>query len=167
MNPFVRRDLALFSQLDHVNSRLVSPRATRSATKRRFKLPDRRIARSSNRIKRNAGLGFASMAFHFQPSVAAVQALPDGWRGLRRSAVAFHSDRPRICFRAISLTDGLYSLLASMFSADLRASDLTAPYNFARLGAHGAPLQRALRGPAMPLGFDLGTGRRRYRYGCV
>jgi hypothetical protein len=47
---------------------------------------DRRIARPSNGIQWDARLGLASMAPHLPPTIAAVEALSDCRRGLRRPA---------------------------------------------------------------------------------
>jgi len=38
----------------------------------------------------DAGAGLTAVAFHFEPTQSAVEALTDGWRGLRWSTVAFH-----------------------------------------------------------------------------
>ena len=110
MHPNVRRDFPRFGQLYHVDRRLVSPRSARSASERTFKFPDRRIARAPDGLKRDAGAGLTAITLDFHPAVAAVQALPDRWRGLRRPAEAFHSDRPR--FSVGRMTRCLWSRVA-------------------------------------------------------
>jgi hypothetical protein len=52
---------------------------------------------------------------------------------------------PRAGLGAIRLTGGLPGFFTGMFGAHLRAHDLAAPDDFARLGAHGRSLKRALR----------------------
>ena len=51
MTPDVGRDLSLLGQLDHANRRRVSPLLARAAFQRRFKFPDRGIARTPDRIE--------------------------------------------------------------------------------------------------------------------
>jgi hypothetical protein len=63
MHPFVRRDLALLRELDHVDARRIARRPARPAFQRRLKFPDRRIAWPADVLKRDAGLGFTAMAF--------------------------------------------------------------------------------------------------------
>jgi hypothetical protein len=79
---------------------------------------------------------FRSDGIDFQPAVAAIQTLGDGWGWLGRATEAFHSQRPRVRFGAISLTGGFLSALASAFGAYLRAHNLPAPNDLARFRAH-------------------------------
>jgi hypothetical protein len=88
MHPGVRRDLALLRQLDHVHRRRVSPRPARSAFQRCLKFPDRRIARTPDRIERQADAGLAPLAHDLKPAVTAIEALRDRRRRLRWSAEA-------------------------------------------------------------------------------
>ena len=67
-----------------------------------------------------------------------MDALADGWGGLRGAAIAFHADRPSVGLGAVGLAGGLLGRLAGMPSVDLRAHDLAAPYDFSRFGAHEA-----------------------------
>ncbi len=92
MHPEVRRDLARLGQLDHAHRRRVAAFSARSAFQRRFKLPDRRVVRPADGIKRNAGAGFTAIAFDIEPAEPATQALSDGRRRLRRPTVALHPD---------------------------------------------------------------------------
>jgi len=48
----------------------------------------------SDVFERDAGFGFTAMAFDLWPPIAAVEALRDRWRRLRRPAIGFHLDRP-------------------------------------------------------------------------
>ena len=70
MNPDVGRDLPLLGQLDHVNWRRVSAFLARPAFQRRLQFPDRRIARTPDRIERQARAGPAAIAFDLEPAVA-------------------------------------------------------------------------------------------------
>jgi hypothetical protein len=72
MDPNVRRDLPLHRQLHHVHGRFVTARSARPAFQRRFKFPDRRIARTPDRVERQARAGFAVVAFDFEPAISAV-----------------------------------------------------------------------------------------------
>jgi hypothetical protein len=82
MHPHGNRDLSLFGELDHVHRRRVSPSLARSAFQRRLKFPDRRIARTPDRIERDAGFGFAAGAFDLQPAISSVEhCAGDGWAG--------------------------------------------------------------------------------------
>ena len=115
---------------------VMAPLAARFAIERGLELPDRRIPRAPDRIKRDASLGLAPMALHLKEAVPAVEALGDGWRGLRRPAIALHTQGPCMGLRAIGLTDGLYSSACSalILAAEMRPP----PDDFARLGgAHG------------------------------
>jgi hypothetical protein len=136
MHPDVRHGLPLLREPDHVHRWGITTPPARSALQRRFKFPYRCVARTPDVLERNAGLGFAAAAFDLQPTAAAIEALPDGRRRLRRPAQAFHPQRPRVGFRAIGLTDGFFSPLAGMFGVQLRRAHLTAPDDFARLRAH-------------------------------
>lgn len=74
------------------------------------------------------------MAFHLKPTVPAVEALTDGWRGLGGTTVAFHADGPRESLGTISLTGSFAGVLSVGFSR-LEAVTLD---DFAGLGAvHG------------------------------
>ena len=66
-----------------------------------------------------------------------MDALADGWRRLRRSAIALHLDRPRIGLGAVRLTGGFLCLFTGMPGVNLCAHDLAAPYDLARFRAHG------------------------------
>lgn len=89
--PNIRRDLAFPRQLDHMHWWGISPFLAGSAFQRGFKFPDRRIARTPDRIERKAGFDVAAVALHFEPTVTAIETLLDSWRWLRRSAVPFHA----------------------------------------------------------------------------
>jgi hypothetical protein len=69
MHPDVRRKLALLCELDHANRGRVVRRPVRPAFQRRLKFPDRRIARSPDRIERDACAGLTAVAFNFEPAV--------------------------------------------------------------------------------------------------
>jgi hypothetical protein len=113
MHPKIRRDLALHRQLDHVNRRRMSKRTARPAFQRRLKFPDRRIARTADMFKRNAGACFAAVAFHLQPAVCVLEAYCEEVPGLSlyypsrskslpnlRAFVDFATKRMRRSFRA-------------------------------------------------------------------
>ena len=85
MYPRIRDDLPLFGQPDHMHRWRVSPLLARPALQRRLKLPYRRVTRTPDRIERNSGARFTAMVFDLKPTVAAVQALRDGWRRLGRA----------------------------------------------------------------------------------
>ena len=128
MSPDVRCDLARFGQLDHVNWRRVSAFLARPAFQRRLQFPDRRIARTPDRIERQARAGIAAVAFDFEPAVSAIETLPDGRRRLRWPAIAFHLDRPR--FRgAVRSADGFRGLSpapsARIFAPLIREPNIT------------------------------------------
>src|SRR3954470_18061148 len=91
MYPTIGRNFPLLRQLDHVYGRLVALGTAGPAPERGFELPDRRVARTPNGIERNARASLAALAFDFQPTVTAVQALGYCRRRLRRTAEAFHS----------------------------------------------------------------------------
>ena len=93
MTPDVRCDLPLLGQLDHVTGG--APFLARAAFQRRFKFPDRRIARTPDRIERQARAGLAAMAFNFKPAVSAIETLRDGWRRLRWPTIAFSGSTRR------------------------------------------------------------------------
>jgi len=61
-----------------------------------------RVAWAADCIERQSGSRLAPLAFDLKPAKAAVEALSDGRRRLRRATVGFHLERPRLCFRAIS-----------------------------------------------------------------
>jgi hypothetical protein len=96
MNPDAGRDLPLLGQLDHVNWRRIGL-SVRPAFQYRLQFPDRRIARTPDRIEGDARAGLAPMAFNFKPAASAIETLPDGRRRLPGPTLAFHLDRP--CFR--------------------------------------------------------------------
>jgi hypothetical protein len=137
MHPNVRNDFALPREPDHVHRRRVSRRPARSAFQRRLQFPDRRIARTPDRIERDARSGLAAMAFNFKPAVSAIETLRDGRRRLGWPAKAFHLDRP--CFRlsAVGSADGFRGFLAGTLRTDLRAPDPATVDHLSRLRAHG------------------------------
>src|ERR1700682_6539342 len=137
MNPDVWRDLALLGQLDHVNRRRVSPLLARAAFQRRFKFPDRRIAWTPDRIEWQARAGLAAMSFDFEPTVAAIETLPDRRRRLRWPTIAFHLDRPCFRFGAVGSADGFRGFLTRALRANLRAPDPATVDHLSRLRAHG------------------------------
>ena len=63
-----------------MNRGRTAPLAARPTFQRRFQLPDRCIARTPDRIERQARTAFAAMAFNLKPSLTAIDALADGWR---------------------------------------------------------------------------------------
>jgi hypothetical protein len=63
------------------------------------------------------------MAFDLKPTIAAIEALPDGRRRLRRAAIALHLDRPCFGLGAVGLAYGFGSALARALGAYLRAND--------------------------------------------
>jgi hypothetical protein len=137
MNPDVGRDLPLLGQLDHVNWRRVSAFLARPAFQRRFQFPDRRLARTPDRIERDARAGLAAVAFNFEPAVSAIETLPDGRRRLRWPAIAFHLDRPCFRFGAVGSTDGFRGLFPRALRANLRAPYPGTEYHLSRFRAHG------------------------------
>jgi hypothetical protein len=70
-----------------MHGRRVSPFLARPAFQRRFQFPDRGIARTPYRIAWGAGAGLAAVAFDFEPTVSAIEALRDA-RGWLRATVA-------------------------------------------------------------------------------
>ena len=81
----IRSDLAIRRQPDHMHGRRLSSLLAESAFQRRFQFPDRRIARSPDRVERNARFGLAAVAFDLKPAEPAIEALPYRRRRLRRS----------------------------------------------------------------------------------
>ena len=142
MHPLVRRDLPLIRQLDHADRRLVATCAAGPASEGRLQLPDRRITRPADGIKRQARPCFTSAAFDLQPTRTAIQALADRWAWLRWPTIAFHADRPRFRLSAIRRTGGLPGFLPGALGAYVGAHDPAAPDYLSRFGAHGRPLQR-------------------------
>jgi hypothetical protein len=63
--------------------------------------------------------------------LAAVEALRDRRRRLRRSAIALHLDRPCFCLGTVGLADGLPCGFPCPISVDLRAADPTTENDFA------------------------------------
>jgi hypothetical protein len=59
MHPDVRRDLPLLRQLNHVHRRGIAALLARPVFQRRLKFPDRRVARTPDRIERDAGTRLA------------------------------------------------------------------------------------------------------------
>jgi hypothetical protein len=51
MHPNLGRDLRLLRQLDHVNGWRISAFLARPTFQRRFKFPDRRVARTPDRVE--------------------------------------------------------------------------------------------------------------------
>ena len=138
MNPGVRGDLPLLRKPDHVHPGRASGRLARAAFERRFQLPDRRIARPADRVERQAGARFAAMAHHLQPAISAIEALPDGGRGLRGSAKAFHLFRPQQAFGSVRLADRFAGRFARMLRADPRAPDAIAKNSLSAAASHRA-----------------------------
>jgi hypothetical protein len=127
MHPLIRRDLLGRGQLDHV-----APAAhngpfgmTGISVRSLASIWEYPAAGGWHRAAARPGL--AAIAFDLDPAQAAVEALPDGRRRLRGSAVAFHLDRPRVGFGAICFTGGFICGFAGTPGADLRAHDLAAP----------------------------------------
>jgi hypothetical protein len=95
----------------------------RPAFQRGFQFPDRRIARTPDRIEGQARARLTTTAFDLKPTIPAVEALPDSRRRLCRAAVALHLDRPCLGFGAVGLTYGLGSAFARALRAYFRADD--------------------------------------------
>jgi hypothetical protein len=77
--------------------------------------------------------------------------LADGWGGLCRPAIAFHSDRPGFGFRAVGIAKRLECRFTRASGADAGSLDAAAIDRLARSRAHGAGLQPRYRQCAMPL----------------
>jgi hypothetical protein len=77
--------------------------------------------------------GLAAMAFDRQVTVAAVETLADGWRGLGGATIPFHLQGPGFRLSTISLTGGLLGGFKSALGAHLRAQDLVAPNDLSPL----------------------------------
>jgi hypothetical protein len=60
-------------------------RSARSAFQRRLEFPNRSVARAADRIQRQTGSRFAASAHDLEPAIAAVEALRDRRRRLRRA----------------------------------------------------------------------------------
>ena len=133
----MRRDLTLFGELNRVDRRGVSALFTRPAIQRRFKLPDRRVAWSLDRIKGNAGAGFTTIALDLEPAITAVQALSGCRRWLRRATEALHLFRPKRAFGGIRLTNGFPRPFTRMLGMDFRAADPITKNAPSRWTAHG------------------------------
>ena len=151
MHPNVRRDLALFGQPDHVHRRSVSRRSARSAFQRRLEFPNRSVARAPDRIQRQTGSRFAAFAHDLEPAIAAVEALRDGRRWLRRAAETFHPFRPQMTLRGVRLARGLQSALASVSCLDFGAPDPITENPPSVLSAH-----RAITATAAHVGKGVG-----------
>jgi hypothetical protein len=59
--------------------------------------------RAADGVEQDAGAGLAAMARDLKQAVAAIQALRDRWRRRRRSAKAFHPDRPCLRLGAVGI----------------------------------------------------------------
>jgi hypothetical protein len=136
MYPSVRRNLSPFGQFDHVHWRRVVAPLARSAFQRSFEFPDRGVARSADRIEREARPALAPIAFDLQPTKPAIEALRDCRRRLRRPAVALHTDRPSLGLGAIGCADGLLGVVAAGPSARIFAHDGATVNRLAGFGAH-------------------------------
>jgi hypothetical protein len=102
-----------------------------------------RVSRSAHRADggwHRAGCRrlFRKWQFDFHPAVAAVEALADRRRRLRRPAEAFHPQRPCISLGTVRLAGSLFCALPGTFGVHLCRADLPAPNDLARFGAHGA-----------------------------
>ena len=62
MHLLVRRNRALFGELDHMHARRIARCPARPAFQRRLQFPDRRVARPADVFERDAGFGFTAMA---------------------------------------------------------------------------------------------------------
>ena len=122
--------------------------------------PDRRVARAPNRAEWNAGFGLTPMALHLKPTITTVEALPDSRRGLRRSAVALHSQRPGVSFRTVCLAGGPMARWRAcstfIFAALMRQPQITSRDSC----CSWTGLQQALRRGAGPLVLEARTDRR-------
>jgi hypothetical protein len=76
ISPSPRKPFLPLGQLDHVNRRSVAAFAAGPTSQRRFQLPDWHIARTPERIERQARPAFATMAFDLQVTVAALRHWP-------------------------------------------------------------------------------------------
>jgi len=65
-----------------------------------------------------------------------VYALANGGRGLGRTSISFHSNRPRFRLGSICFTGSFFRFLARASGADFGAHDLAAPDNLSRFGPH-------------------------------
>jgi hypothetical protein len=91
MHPSVRCDLPPLAEPDPVDGRRIATFATGRAFQSGLQFPDRRIARTPDRIEPQAGAGPAAMTLDLKPAVSAADALPYRWGGLCGSAISFHS----------------------------------------------------------------------------
>ncbi len=123
MNPGIGSNAALLGQPDHSYRGRGARRPARAAFQRRFELPDRRIARPSDRIERQTGAGFATAAHHFEPTIASVKTLRDGRRGLRRTAKSLHLFGPQQAFSGVRRADGQFGMRTRILRADPRRAD--------------------------------------------
>jgi hypothetical protein len=146
VNPRVRRDLLLLRELNHAYRRRVTRCPARPAFQCGLKFPNRRVARTPDRIERDAGPGLTTMAHDLKPSVAAVETLRDGRRWLRGSTETFHLFRPKQAFGGIGFACRLSCALPREFRADPRAPypiTKNAPSRWAAHAAITAPLVAA------------------------
>src|SRR5258708_25429479 len=106
------------------------------------KLPDGRMPGRADCTYWQAGAGLTAIALDLEPSEAAVEALADRWRRLRRATVPFHPDRP--CFRlgAVGLTGSLLRGFARSLRPYFRADDPATVNYPTRLRAHGGERQQ-------------------------
>ena len=155
MRPDIRRDRLLLGQPDHVHRRPIARRPAGSAAERAFQFPDRRLAGAEDGVERKAGAGFAALAHHLEPAIAAIEALRDGRRGLRGAAKAFHLFRPQQAFRSVGFARGLGGLCAACCActfAPRTRSPNSRRLDFPPIGA----FQRPLRAATIPLDLRLG-----------
>jgi hypothetical protein len=153
MRPFVWRDLAPLGQPDHVHRRRVAALAAGAAFQRGFEFPERRVARPSDRIQRQARARLAAIAFDLEPAEPAIETLRDRRRRLRRPAIPLHPDRPRFRLRTVGRADRLPGRVARGVGADVRADDAAAEMALTRPLAHDAALQRRAAARATPQGL--------------
>src|SRR5258708_9750322 len=123
---------------DRANSRRLVPNFQIGVSRGRRIAPTGRLARV-----------FTAIALDLEPSQAAVEALADRWRRLRRATVPFHPDRP--CFRlgAVGLTGGLLRGFARSLRPYFRADDPATVNYPTRLRAHGG--ERSHTAESLPL----------------
>src|ERR1700722_2355577 len=96
-------------------------------------------------LKRNARLGLAPRAFDLKPCEPAIEAVRDCRRRLRRSAIAFHTNRPGFRFRPVGFAYGFFRYLASVLGANLGAFNAAAVNDLTGFGPHPPFSRRVVR----------------------
>jgi hypothetical protein len=105
-----------------------------AALQRGPELPDRRVPRPTDGLQRQARPHLAAIAFDLHPAKAAVEALPDRRRWLRRPSVSLHAKRPSVSLGTSGFTGVFLGALAGVLIVDLRRADPTAPESVVSAG---------------------------------